>query len=167
MKEKIQIVQGNICDAEVDCIICQANTELEMEDEITKKLIDIGGDEIHLQCNSYSSVQRGTAIITGAGNLKAKHIIHAVINDLNEDTEEDQIMQAVRSALTLAKEREITSIALPLIGESSGIPIRRTAELILTEVKKHYESDSTIEKILFIVESDIAYQSIEEGVKQL
>ena len=168
MKEQIKIIHGNICQVEVDGIICQANTELELESEITSKLIEAGGEEIQSECNQFSQLQKGNAVATTAGNLPAKYLIHAVINHLNEEAEEEFMMLALRNALQVAKEKMLKTLSTSLIGEGNiGVPIKRAAELMLAEIKRHLEGESSVETIFFVTFDDSLYKAFEEGLRQL
>ena len=167
MKEKIKIVAKDICSMEVDAIICQANTELEMEDRATWRMIERGGDVIHNECNGQESLTTGMSVCTPAGKLLASYLIHAVINKRGEKAREDQTMTAIRSALNMAKEKQFQTLAIPLIGPSAGIPVKRAAELILTEIKKHFDSDTTVESIILAAHSRASFEAFDEGLKQL
>jgi O-acetyl-ADP-ribose deacetylase (regulator of RNase III) len=168
MKTNIDIVFGDICNARVDGIICQANTDLELEDKITTRLIEQGQQDIRDECNQFDSQQKGSAIATTAGKLPAKFLLHTVTHNIGETVEEEDMMLAIRNALNLAKAKMLKSVAMPLMGiGNSGISIRRAAELMLAEVKRHLESESPIERVLLVVDDEADYWACEEAFRQL
>lgn len=168
MKDRIHIAQGDICSVHADAIICQANTNLEMEEATTRMLMETGGDEIQRECNQITGLEKGKAVLTSGGKLKAKFLIHAVVNEMDEPADKDALMSAMREALLLAKQKGFRTILCPLIGQSDEIPIKRAAELLLTEVKKHFDiPNSTIERLIFVVNDDDAYEALEDAVRQL
>ncbi len=167
MKNKIHIVQGEIWNIRVDAIICHANTELEREDPITCRLLEIGGEDIQNECNSITKLEKGKAVATSAGNLPAQYLIHAVLQERQEQAEEEQVMQAMREALLVAKQKKVRTVSLSLIGQNDEIPIKRAAELLLTEIKKHFDDETTIEKICFVVPDEASYEALDDAIKQL
>ncbi len=171
MKENITIVEDDITTLATDAICCQANTDLEMDDNITASLLRKGGDEILNNCNEYENLQRGQAVITKAGALSCKYIIHVILYTIGEENEDDgdkNLMDGVRQALHLAKEKELKSLAFPLLGSyNTGIPIRRAAELIMAEIKKHMESDTSLETVICVGHNHATYNALEEAYKQI
>lgn len=167
MKDKIKILYGDICQTKVDAILCQTNTDLEAEDTITVKLMELGGDEVQAECNQFENLHKGKAVATTAGKLPSKMLIHTIICNTGEHTEEDEMMLAIRSALNLANEKMLKSLSMPLIGESTGIPIKRAAELMLAEVKRHLEGETSLEKVIFVLQDQAFYNALEEGFRQL
>ena len=156
---------------EVDAIICHANTELEMCEPISSLLLEYGGDDIQNQCNSFEQLSKGQAVVTTAGQLPAHNLIHAIVHNLGEDHndgEEEYLMKAIREAFIIIREKKFKSIALPLIGSSSlNIPVKRAAELIMAEVKKHLDGETHVEHVYFVAQNHIAYDAIDEAHRQL
>ena len=75
--------------------------------------------------------------MTGAGNLKARQVIHAVGPRMGEGDEDKKLAAAVRAALALADRRGMKSIALPAISTGNfGFPIDRAARIMLTEIHR-------------------------------
>lgn len=171
MKEKIVILQNDIWKMEVDAIICHANTELEMCEAISSQLLEYGGDAIQNECNSFDQLSKGQAVITTAGQLPAQNLIHAIVHNLGEDYndgEEEFLMKAIREAFIIIREKKLKTIALPLIGSSSlNIPVKRAAELIMAEIKKHLDGETSVENIYFVAQNYIMYDAIDEAHRQL
>ena len=70
--------------------------------------------------------------------------------------------QAVRSSLTLAKEKGLKSIALPAISTGIyGFPIERAAPLMLKEAKRHLEGETDLERVLFCLYDEASYRVFE------
>ena len=167
MKNKLKIFRGCISRLKVDAIICTSTTELDMDNELTKKLIDAGGEDLYIEFLQLSSLEKGEATITEAGKLPAKHLVHAVINEKGEYALEEDLMNGINNSLKTIQEKGLKSIAIPLIGEINGIPIKRAIELILTEIKKYFIQEIDFDVIIFVVDSDIVYNALEEAIKHL
>jgi putative ATPase len=119
----IAIVQGDITEANVDAIVNAANEHLQHGGGVAGAISRRGDDSIQAQSSKWvrehGRVPTGSAAITGAGRLPAKYVIHAVGPIWGSGDEERKLAAAVTSALTLADEHGVTSIAMPAI--SSGI----------------------------------------------
>lgn len=117
-----EIINGNICDMDVDVIVNAANSRLRMGGGVCGAIFNRAGvRELQEECDQKDFCPVGQAVITSGYNLKAKYIIHAV-GPIYRDGQHDEaklLASAYQSALNLAKEYNCKSIAFPLI--SSGI----------------------------------------------
>ncbi|HKU48061.1 MAG TPA: macro domain-containing protein [Burkholderiales bacterium] len=117
------MVRGNLLDEPVDAIVNAANGHLAHGGGVAGIISRAAGPE--LQAESDRLVQArgpfatGTAVVTGAGRLPFKGVIHAVGPRQGEGNEEAKLVQALASAFACAKERGWTSVAFPAV--SSGI----------------------------------------------
>src|SRR5690242_3326092 len=96
---RIELWNGDICDLEVDAIVNAANLSLWMSTGVGGALKRAGGDTIEFAAVRQAPVPLGGAIVTPAGNLAAKAVIHAVSLDRDRRTSGPVIEAAVRSAL--------------------------------------------------------------------
>ena len=94
----------------------------------------------------------GEAAITGAGNLAAKHVIHAASMHLGAAATEQGVRDSTRNSLQLAQTYALHSIAFPAIGTGiAGFPAPRCAEIMLAEVRKHLSGPTTLDRIEFVL----------------
>ncbi|HSR03748.1 MAG TPA: macro domain-containing protein, partial [Proteiniclasticum sp.] len=117
-----KIVQGDVTKMDVDAIVNAANTTLKMGGGVCGAIfLEAGPKELQEECDRIHMCPVGSAVITRGYKLKAEYIIHAVgpIWQDGQHQEEAQLRSAYVSALKLAKEKNLDSIAFPLI--SSGI----------------------------------------------
>ncbi len=169
MKDKLEIILGDICQLEVEGILCQANSDLEPEDdEIVARLISEGGEAIRSACDQIEDSHKGHAVITTAGKLPSQFLIHTIIRDAGECIVEEDMMQALRTALNLSKEKMLKSIAMyPMARGRNGIPIKRSAEIIMAELKRHLEGETTLAKVIIALDDPASYEAFEEAFRQL
>lgn len=117
-----EIINGDICDMDVDVIVNAANSRLRMGGGVCGAIFNRAGVRgLQEECDQKNFCPVGQAVITSGYNLKAKYIIHAV-GPIYCDGQHDEaklLASAYQSALNLAKEYNCKSIAFPLI--SSGI----------------------------------------------
>src|SRR4026209_1314172 len=74
----IELVQGDLTEIAADAIVNAANRELVLGSGVAGAIRAKGGPEIQAECDRLSPIATGDAVMTGAGRLKARHVIHAV-----------------------------------------------------------------------------------------
>jgi len=91
----------------------------------------------------------GSAVLTSAGRLPYKGIIHVAGINMLWRASEFSIRKSVRSAMAIAAERQFASIAFPLIGAGSGgVRTDKSLEIMLDELSR-LESDTNVTVVLF------------------
>ncbi len=159
---KIEVIKGDITEIEIDAIVNAANNSLLGGGGVDGAIHRKGGKAILDDCmairNKQGGCNTGEAVITSAGNLPAKFVIHTVGPVWNGDKEEKKMLLAncYKNSLTLAEANNITSIAFPNI--STGIyhfPKDKAAQ-IAVETVKSFEFE-LIENIVFVCFDDENY----------
>ena len=117
---RIELWNGDICDLEVDAIVSPASTSLWMSTGVAGELKRIGGDEIEFAAVRQAPVELGDAIVTPAGRLAAKVVVHAVSLERDRRTSDAAIDRAARSAMARVRELGLTSVAFPALGTGIG-----------------------------------------------
>ncbi|GCB65969.1 hypothetical protein scyTo_0011934 [Scyliorhinus torazame] len=126
----------------VDVVVNSANEYLKHDCGLARTLARTAGPEFVTESvkivQEHGAVPVGSAVVTGAGKLPCKMVIHAVgpIWNMNPHSENDRLLSyAIRNSLMLANELQMTSIAIPAVGFGNGFPLQRCVELIVTSVK--------------------------------
>lgn len=119
----VRVIKGDLTVETTDAIVNAANEQLQHGGGVAGAISRKGGRTIQQESNQWvrehGPVKTGTAAITGAGELPARFVIHAVGPVWGRGDDEAKLGSAVRSALTLADAHGLTSISIP--GISSGI----------------------------------------------
>ena len=152
----IQVINADITTMEVDAIVNAANTSLLGGGGVDGAIHRKSGPEILAACravrNRQGNCPPGEAVITTAGNLPSKYVIHAVgpaWNDGN-DGERHVLAQCYRTSLALAVTHEVRSIAFPNI--STGIyrfPKTEAAKVAINTVLE-FEAKQMLDDIWFV-----------------
>lgn len=152
----IQLIRGDITKVEVDAIVNAANTSLLGGGGVDGAIHRAGGASILEECyqirNKQGGCPVGEAVITTAGNLPAKYVIHTVgpVWSGQEEEEKKQLLaNAYRNSLKLAKQYVLQSIAFPNI--STGIyrfPKELAAEIAFQEIINFQENNKM--RIIFV-----------------
>ena len=151
-RAKIELRQGDLTEADVDAIVNAANNELMLGGGVAGAIRIKGGPAIQQECDKIGTIALGEAAITGAGLLRARHVIHAASMRLGEPTSEANLRAATRNSLMRANENALKTIAFPAIGTGiAGFPIERCAQVMLEEVREHLSGKTTLERVEFVL----------------
>jgi O-acetyl-ADP-ribose deacetylase (regulator of RNase III) len=146
----LDVVEGDITELDVDAVANAANNELWMGAGVAGAIKRAGGAEIEQEAVAQAPIAVGQAIATGAGNLRAKHVVHAAVMGQDLQTSAELISQATRRTLEVADGLGAHSLAMPAFGTGvGGFPIERCAELMVTEARA-FEPES-LERVVFAV----------------
>jgi O-acetyl-ADP-ribose deacetylase (regulator of RNase III) len=162
-KRKLKLVEGNIVVLNVDAIVNAANKSLILGGGVAGAIRNLGGPSIQDECNAIGPIEVGEAVITGAGNLNASYVIHAVGPVYGEGDEDIKLANATLNSLNIAREKKIRSIAFPAI--STGIfhfPIKRCAEIMIKVAMDFLEANDHPQEIILCLYGERAY-SIFQG----
>ncbi len=159
---RIRVVEGDICQEEVDAIVNAANTDLKLGAGVAGAIRELGGPAIQQECDRLAPVALGDAVLTGAGELPARHVLHAASLELGGQTTEETLRASTRRCLELACERELRSVAFPAIGTGvGGFSVQRCAEIMLEEARRHLDGETSIEEIRFVLFGEPAFRVFE------
>jgi O-acetyl-ADP-ribose deacetylase (regulator of RNase III) len=157
---EIALWNGDICDLEVDAIVNPANVSLWMATGVGGAIKRAGGDEIEFAAVRQAPVPLGGAVVTPAGKLAARAVIHAVSLDRDRRTSAPAIADAVRSAMARAREIGAKSVAFPALGTGvGGFPLDEAASITVETVRSELEVSPTIERVIFALRGAAAYEA--------
>ncbi len=164
---RIELWNGDICDLEVDAIVNAANLSLWMATGVGGAIKRAGGDEIEFAAVRQAPVPLGGAIVTPAGRLAAKWVIHAVSLDRDRRTSAPVIEAAVRSAMARAREVGATSLAFPALGTGvGGFPLDEAARITVQTVRDELVRSNSIQHVIFALRGAAAYQAFQQALAE-
>jgi O-acetyl-ADP-ribose deacetylase (regulator of RNase III) len=162
---RIELWNGDICDLEVDAIVNAANVSLWMSTGVAGEMKRAGGDAIEFAAVRQAPVPLGEAIVTPAGTLAARAVIHAVSLDRDRRTSAEIIDKAVRSAMARARELRASSVAFPAMGTGvGGFPLDEAARVTVAAVRDELGRSPTIDHVTFAMRGAAAYQAFEAAL---
>jgi len=155
--KKIELIRGDITKREVDVIVNAANRSLMGGGGVDGAIHRAGGPEILEACKAIvekgGNCPAGEAVITTAGQLPARYVIHTVgpVWSEHKETESDRLLaNCYRNSLQLAAEYGLRSIAFPNI--STGVyrfPKERAASIAISTVREQLEK-LDVERVEFV-----------------
>jgi len=164
----VELVKGDITELEVDAIVNAANSRLKMGGGVAGAILRKGGWSIQEECDKIGYCPVGGAVITGAGKLKAKYVIHAVGPRMGEGDEDRKLRNATLNSLKLAEKHGIKSMAFPAISTGIfGFPKDRCAKIMLRTTIDYLKAGSSIERVIFCLYDDETYQIFAEELNRI
>ena len=116
----VQAVRGDITEMAVDAVTNAANNHLWMGSGVAGAIKRRGGEAIEREAVSKGPVPLGSAVVTTAGDLPARHVIHAAVMGQDLRTDLPTVARTTRSVLELAEGMGLASVAMPLLGTGVG-----------------------------------------------
>ena len=151
---KIKLTQGDITELNPDVIVNAANAQLRLGSGVAGAIRRKGGPKIQEECNEIGGTFVGGAVITTGGDLKAKHIIHAVGPRMGEGNEDEKLKNATLNSLKLMDEHELKTIAFPAISTGVfGYPIEKCAKIMISTAKEYLSGETQIDEVVFCLYS--------------
>ncbi len=154
---QIEIIQGDITKIKVDAIVNAANSSLMGGGGVDGAIHRAGGPAILEACKRIVAAQGGCpaggAVITTAGRLPAKYVIHTVgpVWRGGNEGEHEKLAQCYSNSLRLASENSCKSIAFPNISTGVyGFPKKEAAVVAIGTVRKVLPEFSQIERVVFV-----------------
>jgi O-acetyl-ADP-ribose deacetylase (regulator of RNase III) len=167
-KKILELVEGDITEQKTDAIVNAANSALQLGGGVAGAIRTKGGPAIQQECNQIGGCPVGGAVITTGGNLKAKHVIHAVGPRMGEGNEEEKLKNATLNSLKVADENNLKSIAFPAISTGIfGFPIDRCAEIMLTTTIEYLKGETKLEKVVFCLFGQEAFTTFKDTLERL
>ena len=150
----IEIIRGDITKQDVDAIVNAANNHLWMGAGSAGAIVRAGGREIEDEAISQGPIEVGEAVVTGGGDLPARHVIHAAAMGEDLITSADLIRAATENALKLS------SVALPAIGIGvGGFPLDEAAAIMLGVVRARSGGAGAVRTVRFVLFDEAAHDA--------
>lgn len=151
-KTQVSLIIGDITDIEVDAFVFYAEHDLKLGTGFGTAISTRGGPTIQKELDTLAPLKTGEAVVTEAGRLKAKYIVHAVGPRFQEEDIPAKLRITVENTLKAADAKEIQKLALPAMGAGFyGIPLPVCAEVMLDTIKSYLKGDTGIKELILCV----------------
>jgi len=167
MAATVEVLDADITTLEVDAIANAANTRLLHGGGVAAAISRAGGPAIQVESDRKAPIGLGQAVETTAGEMPARWVIHAATMELGGPTSADIIRRATAATLWKAEELNARSLALVAFGTGvGGFPLDQAAEIEVEEVRRHLDTGSRLERIVFAVHGNDARAAFERALGQ-
>ena len=154
----LELAEGDITELDTDAIVNAANSSLILGAGVAGAIRAKGGPSIQRECYEIGGCPVGGAVITTGGNLKARHVIHAVGPRKGERDEEEKLRNATLNSLKVADDNGLKSIGFPAISTGVfGFPIEHCAEIMLSGAIDYLQGKTGLDRVVFCLYGEEAY----------
>jgi O-acetyl-ADP-ribose deacetylase (regulator of RNase III) len=171
MQTTLQALKADITQLPVDAIVNAANSSLLGGGGVDGAIHRAGGPAILEDCRRIVAKQggckTGEAVITTAGRLPAKFVIHTVgpVWNGGHKQEAEKLANCYRNALQLAVENGCKSVAFPCISTGVyGYPIAAAAKVAVAAVKAFLEENEGLEKVVMVCFDEVNHEAIQAAL---
>lgn len=146
----IEVIQGDITQADAEAIVNAANEQLVLGSGVAGAIRQGGGPSIQDECDRLAPIKTGEAVLTGAGDLPQRYVIHAVAPCGQIEGWEALVASCMDAILRVCEEHGIGSVAVPALGTGVfNLPSQRVAELLIGRAKTY--SGGSVKRIVFVL----------------
>jgi O-acetyl-ADP-ribose deacetylase (regulator of RNase III) len=147
----IRLVRGDITDMGVEAFAFDITADCQLGSGYGGAIAQRGGKVVQEQLNAIGTLPPGEAVVTTAGNMKARHIIHTNGPKFLDPATEEKLRRATQSVLRKADENQITELALPPIGTGLyQVPLDLCADVMVDTVAEHLGGNTSLEVVSFV-----------------
>jgi O-acetyl-ADP-ribose deacetylase (regulator of RNase III) len=159
--------RGDLTLATDDAVVNAANTALWMGAGVAGALLRAGGEAVEREAVAQGPIPRGEAVVTTAGALPARYVIHAATMGEDLVTSPGAVREATASALERARERGLVSIALPALGTGvGGLRFDHCATEMVAAAREHARRGTSLELIRFVLFEDEAVEAFKQALSE-
>jgi O-acetyl-ADP-ribose deacetylase len=163
---EIEVQRADITKLEVDAIANAANTQLRHGGGVAGAISRAGGVAVQAESDERAPIGLGEAVETTAGDMPSRWVIHAATMELGGPTSAEIIRRATASTLAKADELGARSLALVAFGTGvGGFPVDEAARIEVDEVRRHLDSGSGLERVIFAVFGDDAARAFAAAIQ--
>jgi O-acetyl-ADP-ribose deacetylase len=173
-RAELAIIQGDITRQATDAIVNAANSTLMGGGGVDGAIHHAGGPAILEECQqivaSHGRLPTGEAVITTAGNMPAKHVIHTVgpVWHGGGRGEGGLLASAYRNSLALAAAERLASVSFPSISTGAyGYPVDEAARIALKEVVAFLGKETPVKKVVFVLFDSHTYDAYTAALKEI
>ena len=168
----LELIEGDITELATDAIVNAANERLAHGGGVAGVISRKGGPAIQRESDAWACqhgrVATGSAAITSGGNLKARHVIHAVGPVYDGTSRSAELLaSAVHAALQMADEYSLRSIALPAISTGIfGYPMEEAAPVMVQAAIGYLRGGTGLERVIFCLYDRSAFEAFAAALRR-
>lgn len=173
-RSTLRLVTGDIADQETDAVVTAAHWRLNKGTGTDGTIHTKGGPRIYEECRRIGGCPVGDAVITTGGDLKARHVIHAVgpVWRGGDEQEPKLLASAYRRSLQVAVQHNLRSVSFPSLSTGAFVyPIRLAAPIALRTIIEFLERErhrlDEVRMVLYTREDDRAYSVFAEALERI
>ncbi len=158
----------DITDMEIEAFVFYARNDLKLGSGFGNAIALRGGPSIRKELENLGPLKVTDVVVTTAGTMKAKHIIHANGPKFQEENIEEKLKSTIINSLKAAESNGVESIAFPPMGSGFyGVPLDKSTEITIDTIQKYLEKGSDIKEVIVCGNDSREYKVLEIKLKTL
>ena len=167
-KSGLRLVKADITTLDAEAIVFYARPNLALGSGFGAAIARRGGASIKKELDQIGEIAATEAVVTTAGDLKAKYIVHAAGPAFQEENLEEKLRTTIVNALKRADERHIGQIAFPPMGAGFyGVPLPLCADLMLATITSYFSNSTGIREVIICANDAREYRVFESKLAAL
>lgn len=164
----VRLAKEDVTDLDVNAFVFYAQHDLALGAGFGTAISTRGGPTVQKELDGLGPFSTGDVVVSGAGNMKADFIIHAVGPRFQEDGIESKLRTTMINALKAAEEKGIERIAFPAMGAGYYGILPDVSARVMTEVlKAHLSGETCIKEVVICVLDTPQFNSFKAPVEAL
>jgi O-acetyl-ADP-ribose deacetylase (regulator of RNase III) len=165
---KIRLLQADITELDIDSFVYYAQHNLKLGSGFGTAISVRGGPSVQEELKNFGEVGTCDVVVTGAGELKARHIVHAVGPRFQEENTETKLKTTILNALRKAEESGIKAIAFPAMGVGFyGVPLDLSASVTIGTIKEYLSGQTGIKDVVICLSTSREYKPFQSKFSTL
>lgn len=167
MRDKIEVIEGDITQQDVDAIVNAANNSLLGGGGVDGAIHRAAGPQLLEECRTIGGCETGDVKLTRGYDLPARWVIHTVgpVWEGGKHKEDELLARCYRNSLALAEKQGIRTIAFPSISTGAyGFPLERAARIAVYEIFTMLRQTDAIDKVLIVCYNNETYRAYSEAL---
>jgi O-acetyl-ADP-ribose deacetylase (regulator of RNase III) len=164
----MSVVKADVTDTEIDAFVFYARNDLKLGSGFGNAIALRGGPSVRKELENLGPLKVTEVAITGAGNMKAKHIIHANGPKFQEEDTERKLKTTIINVLKSAESNAIKSVAFPPMGAGFyGVPLDKSVEITLGTIAEYLDKGSEIKDVVICGNDSREYKALSAAINKM
>ncbi|MHA2396903.1 MAG: macro domain-containing protein [Candidatus Thorarchaeota archaeon] len=147
----VKTYMGDITELTVDAIANATNSDLWMGSGVAGAIKSKGGQQIEDEALSMGPIRPGQAVMTTAGALPSKYVIHCAGMPPGGKATYWKVLSSVQAALNIASDHNLSSVAFPAIGAGvGGLSEEQSAKAIIEGIAHYSRTQNSVKEITVV-----------------
>jgi len=164
----LSVMKADVTATEIDGFVFYARNDLKLGSGFGNAIALRGGPSIRKELENLGPLKVTEVVVTTAGNMKAKHIIHACVPKFQEENIDQKLKTTIINVLKAAESNGIESIAFPPMGSGFyGVPIDASAKITIDTIAEYLNNGSEIKDVVICGNDSREYKALVPKLQDL
>ena len=164
----IRLEKGDLMGLEVDGVVFYAREDLQLGSGFGTAIQTRGGAALKKELAARGGIGMGEAVVTGAGDMRPRHIVHACGPKFHEPETEAKLRKCIHAALQAASDAGLATVAFPPMGTGFyGVPMELSAKVLLEVTRKFLEEHDAIREVTICVMDDREFRAFQPKLEAM